>query len=371
MKGAEYMEINKHLAGLLLSVAVLGVAGCTSSTSAVDDDKGKTTVASAQSTDGASVDGAAEAATDAAEETTQQAGTIIQRQGGSVQNRGVYIKMLVNKNPVTNFDINRRAAFLKLRRVGGDRSKAAENEMIEQVLKQQEAKRLNMLANDAMVNEAFSNFAKSNRATTAQMTQAMNQYGVGADHFKEYIRTQISWNRVVAARFQSDTTQVTEQEAVLQFRNSGTEKPELTEYSFQQVIFVVPANRRNAALLRTRRAEANAFRQRFGTCGDTIEQAKKLKDVSVIERKRILEPELPERWKDEVKSLDAKGTTRVLETERGVELLAVCETKQVNDDRAAQVSTQSAEFDSFGDKGSEVSKKYLDELKSRATVIYQ
>lgn len=358
---------------LLIGAAVSALSACSSSTSAVDS---QTTQNSSQQSDAASTtvtaatDATVEEAAGAGTEDTIEAAKIIKRES-KVPKRGVYIKILVNRNPITNTDINRRSAFLKLRRAPGNRTKVAEREMIEQVLKLQEAKRGGVLATDEMVNRAFAGFAKRNRATQAQLSRELNRRGIGVDHFKEFIRTQISWQRVVSGRFQAETINLSERDAVTQLRKSGNEKPEVTEYNFKQVVFVVPKNQRSKATLSKRRQEANTFRQRFTGCDDALTLAKTVRDVSVIDRKRIMGPELPERWKDEIGQTDANGTTRAKETDKGIEFIAVCSTRQVNDDRAAKVATQSAEFESFNAKGSELDEKYLSQLKSRATIIYQ
>lgn len=365
------MRLGYLMKGLAVGALLAVLSACSSSTSAVDEsESNKKTQANAEQKATTTAETTGEQAAEAEDQSETQLSKVIKKEG-KVANRGVYIKLLVNKNPITNFDINRRVAFLKLRRVSGNRAKIAEQEMIEQILKLQEAKRRNVLVNDKAVNDAYASFAKRNRSTTAQLSRAMNQYGVGVDHFKAYIRTQMSWQRAVSGRFQAETSRVSEQDAVIKLRDSGSEKPEVTEYNFQQVVFVVPSAQRTKSKLAARRVEANAFRQRFTSCGETINLAKTLKDVSVIERKRILEPELPETWKDEIKNVDSKGTTRAKETNKGVEFIAICNSKTVSDDRAAQVSTQSAEFESFNKKGSELDKRYLDELKSRATIIYQ
>jgi len=137
------------------------------------------------------------------------------------------------------------------------------------------------------------------------------------------------------------------------------------------VIFVVPQAKRTNALLQARKAEATAFRQRFSSCPETIELAKTLRDVSVLDRRRVMEPELPDRWKDEVPELSKNGTTRPRETDRGIEIMAVCDKRNVNDDRAAQVTTQATEFASFNNKGSELSESYLKDLVSRSTIVYR
>ncbi len=361
---------------LIIGVSALVLTACSSSTSAVDETQSKT-VASAEKAEQTSeatskdVDDASKEATDADEKKEEVRTAKIIREKGAVADRGGFVKMVVNRNAVTNYDLNRRAAFLKLRRVPGNRTQLAEEEMIEQIIKLQEAQRRRVLATDAQVDEAFANFAKRNRATPAQLARELGKLGVGAEHFKGFIRTQMSWQRAVNGRFQAETTQLSEQDAILKLRETGSAKPELTEYSFQQVVFVVPKDKRSQAALNARKREATAFRQLVTSCDETVNKAKGLRDVSVINRARIMEPELPDRWRSEMAALGGKGSTKAKETEKGVEFITVCNTRQVNDDRAAQISTQSSEFESFNTKGTELSKRYLDQLKANATIIYK
>lgn len=356
-----------HLLSLLFVILV--TAACSPTTKSASEQPGSQNQTAAVESSTSSAEEETAKADETEVEETQTAKII--RKPGKVQDRGVYVKMIVNKNAITNSDIKRRAAFLRLRQVKGDRTKLAEQEMIEQILKLQEAKRQRVLASDDVVDTAFANFAKRNRTNSTRLASEMNRMGIGAQHFKDFIKTQISWQAAVSRRFQSETVNLTERDAVIQLRDAGSEKPQLTEYNFQQIVFVVPKEKRTNSFMSARRQEANSFRQRFTSCDQTINQAKLLRDVSVIERKRILQPELPEQWADEIKETAVNNTTRVKDTDKGVELIAICSERLVNDDRAAQVASQSAEFDNFSTKGTELSLKYLETLKSNATIIYQ
>ncbi|MDJ0613485.1 MAG: peptidylprolyl isomerase [Rhizobiaceae bacterium] len=362
-----FSQLNK---AFLVSVSVLLLAACTSSTSAVDGSQSKTATV-AEKKEAETSGNSDDAASEAEEKNEEIKAAKIIREPGAVADRGTFVKMVVNRNAVTNSDLKRRAAFLRLRRVSGNRTKLAENEMIEQILQLQEAQRLNVLATDAQVDASFANFAKQNRATPSQLARELGRLGVGADHFKQYIRTQMSWQRAVGTRFQSQTTRISEQQAILKLRESGQAKPELTEYAFQQVVFVVPKDKRSKSALAARKREATAFRQQFTTCDETLSKVKGLRDVSVINRSRIMEPELPDRWRSDVAKLGGQGTTVAKETEKGVEFIAICSTRTVSDDRAAQISGQFNEFEGFAAQGNEFSEKYLSELKSRATIIYK
>lgn len=276
------------------------------------------------------------------------------------------IKVVVNKIPITTYDIQRRAAFLKLQRRGGNVNAEAEQQMIDQTLRVAEMRRLGINISDEQVAAAYANFAKSNKMTQAQLDGVMNQSGVTKAHFKEFIRSQMGWSQVLSRSGRSvGGKKVTEQDAVRRMLEKGGAKPTATEYMLQQVIFVVPANERGKMAQRKR--EADAMRARFSGCSNTREFAKGLVDVTVRDLGRRLAPELPPDWADEIKKTPVGGATIARETSAGVEFLGICSSREVSDDRVAQLTFQA---EGNAEAGSEdLSKKYLEQLRERAKIV--
>ncbi len=274
------------------------------------------------------------------------------------------IKVVVNGVPVTSTDIQRRVAFLKLQRKPANAA-AAREELVNEALQAAEMKRINVRVTDSQVEQSFARFAASNKLKPAQMTQILNQSGVTAKHFKEYIRSQIGWNQALAARFRAEGA-MSREDVVQKMLQQGGSKPSATEYMLQQVIFVVPAAERGAKLGKRKR-EAEAMRARFTGCDSTRSFAKGLVDVTVRELGRVLAPELPPEWEKQVKAIKPGQATTVRETDRGVEFLGVCSTREVSDDRVAEMV-----FNSEGGtdaKADALSKKYMAELRKRASII--
>jgi peptidyl-prolyl cis-trans isomerase SurA len=273
------------------------------------------------------------------------------------------IKYVVNDIPITSGDIAHRAAFLKLQRKKGD----AGQEMIDQTLRTAEAKRLGIRISDAQVEAAYQRFASGNKMQLSQLDGVMEKSGVGKDHFKEFIRAQMAWNQALSARYRSgEGGSVTEQDAVRRMLDKGGAKPSAMEYMLQQVIFVVPAAERSATLAKRKR-EADAMRARFNGCTTTREFAKGLIDVTVRDLGRVLAPQLPPDWAEQIKATKVGGATATRETERGVEFIGICSSREVSDDKTAQMVFQS---EGSGDKDADaLSKKYVDELKAKARII--
>jgi len=279
------------------------------------------------------------------------------------------IKYIVNGVPVTTYDIQRRAAFLKLQRRKGNLGKEAADEMIDQTLRAAEVKRLNIKVTDDQVAASYKRFAEGNKLSTKQMDQILTQSGVTPAHFKQYIRSQMGWGQALTARNRGGAGgRMTEQEMVRKMMEKGGSKPSATEYLLQQVIFVVPQKER-AATLAKRKREAEAMRARFNGCNATREFAKGLIDVTVRDLPRVLEPALPPEWADSIKSTKMGGATAVRETDRGVEFIGICRAREVSDDRVAQMLFQK-EGETGGNEGAdELSKKYTAELREKAKIV--
>lgn len=275
------------------------------------------------------------------------------------------IKYVVNGSPITSYDIQRRAALMKLFRQKG----SASDQMIEQSLKSSEMARFNIRIAKQQVDGAYSNFASSNKLKASQLDQILGQAGVTAKHMKEFIRVQMGWSQVLGMRMRSDSAgggMMTEQQMVRKVFELGGRKPSATEYMLQKITFVVPAKERNAILAKRKR-EAEAFRQRFNGCESSRQFAKGLIDVSVQDIPRVLGPELPPDWKKAIENGKPGTATPTRETATGVEFIGICSSREVNDDRAAQmVLNNDGKLDA---KAEEMSKKYLTELREKAQII--
>ncbi|MDP3895164.1 MAG: peptidylprolyl isomerase [Mesorhizobium sp.] len=273
------------------------------------------------------------------------------------------IRYIVNDVAVTSYDIERRAALNRLFRQKGDAKKAADD-MIEQSLKSVEMERRGIRIAKKQVDDAYARFATSNKLQPAQLDQVMAQAGVTKQHMKEFIRVQMGWSQLLGARFRS-TSGMSEQDMVQKVFELGGKKPSSTEYMLQKVVFVVPAKERGAILAKRKR-EAEALRQRFTGCETTRQFAKGLIDVTVQDIPRVLEPELPPDWEKQIKATKAGGATPTRETNAGVEFIGICSSREVNDDRAAQLVLQND--GKLDEKAEELSKKYVGELRKSARI---
>ena len=277
------------------------------------------------------------------------------------------VAAVVNRSAITTADVARRSAFMRLQRQKPS-NKVALDQLIDETLKRQEISRVKMSVSTEDVDRSFARFAQGNKMTTEQLSSVLNQAGVTPDHFKAYIAVQMSWPRLVNARYGGGRQRMSTDQLVTRMMENK-QKPVTTEYFLKQVIFVVPAAKRNA-ILNKRKAEADASRSRFPGCAEAKTFAATMLDVSIRDLGRVLAPDLPEDWKPLIEKSSGNTTgTRV--TERGVEFLAICEQRQVSDDVAAEAVFRAEDLGKAEKSGEDPnSKKYMDDLRAKAQIDY-
>lgn len=282
----------------------------------------------------------------------------------SVAQAASQVAAVVNRTAITNGDVSRRVAFLRLQRRKGNLNQIAKDELVEEALKREEIARVGMSVSTSEVDAAYARFASGNKMSPQQMDKILGQAGVGVEHFKAYIAVTMSWPRLVNARY-GTKGRLSNQDLVTRLLEKK-EKPVTTEYFLKQVIFVVPAAKKG--ITGKRKAEAEASRAKFPGCDGAMDFAKNYLDVSIRNLGRVLEPELPPDWKPLIEKAKG-GTTGTRVTERGVEYLAICNQRQVSDDVAAEVVFRAEDLGKEKQDENPNSKKYLDELRAKARIV--
>lgn len=273
------------------------------------------------------------------------------------------IALRVNNTAITNSDIAHRVAFLRLQKARGNLQSMAKQQLIDEELKRQEIAKRRASVSTEEVDAAFARFSNSNKLKPEQMAQILERAGVTAAHFKSYIAIQMSWPRLVNARYATQK----QSGADLAQRLGGKQKPVTTEYFLQQVVFVIPESKRGK-ITGKRKAEAEASRKKFPGCDQSKVFAATMRDVSIIDLGRVLAPAMPDQWKPLIEKVKG-NTTGTLVTPRGVEYLAICKQRQVNDDFAAETVFRAEELGKQKNAKDPNEEAYIAELRKKAHIV--
>ena len=247
------------------------------------------------------------------------------------------IKILVNGQPITTYDIQQRARLLRLIEgvPGSAATRAAEEELIDNVLQAFEARRIGVNISQSEIDRAYASIAQRNGFPVSQLDQILRAQGVNPDAFKRRIGAQMRWTDVVRQKTRR-TNSLSEQDVIAALRDSDEEIDDTTvEYTLTQVILVVPSNGPNSnPQNRTRQAEQ--LRTRFRGCAEGLALAQELGEVVIKQVGVRTSAELQGASGEAIMETPVGQLTRPQPGRNSIEMFAVCDKKEIRSTAAAQ-----------------------------------
>jgi peptidyl-prolyl cis-trans isomerase SurA len=273
------------------------------------------------------------------------------------------IRVIVNGEVITSYDISQRARLLPL---FGDKGgeKAATDGLIDDILKLQAAKKRNIAVGDAQIDAAYANLGKDRKLSASQLTQELGRMGIAAETMKRWIKVQMTWQQLVQARVRQEG-QVKSSDIMSAMLEKGSpDAITVTEYMLQQIIFVVPSGS-SPNVFAQRRREAEGFRQRFPGCEQSLAFAKNLKGVVVRDAGRRDTTQLRGDQGDEIKATEQGKTTRPFQSEKGIELFAVCSKRDFRSNAGVRTEVENK---LRLEQAKTIGEDYLKELREAAVI---
>jgi peptidyl-prolyl cis-trans isomerase SurA len=245
--------------------------------------------------------------------------------------------------------------------------KEAQEELIEEKLKLQEARKLSLEPSEDDINRVIKDIAARNKLTEAQFAQNIKNMGSDVSVLKARFAANLAWRDVVRRKYSAQIS--INQRDVERFleKNPGGAAEDNVELQTQKITLPLPAKLDQAALAQ-RLADADALRRKFAGCKSTAALAAtlpgaKFEDVKTIKASAVAEP---------TRSflLSAKeGEMLPPQTgSAGIEVYALCARKTVKADdkkrEEAQQELQSREFE-------QLAKRHLRDLRQDAHIEYR
>lgn len=276
------------------------------------------------------------------------------------------IRVLVNEEPITSRDIQLRTKMLSLFTRGQQGEKQAIDQLIEERLMMQEAKRRNVDITDAEVDGELAKRARAANLNPEQFSQALRQAGIDPKTFKDFLRANAAWAEIVRARFRA-TVDITDQDvaAALVGREVSPEAQQTAvEYRLQQILFVVPQGAGEAP----QRAEANAFRSAFQSCDQSLQQASGKPGIVVKPQIRREAGQLAGPLKEALAKLEIGDVSEPERVPGGIQIVAVCAKNAIAGQTEAAVEVRE---EISSKRGQLLARRYLRDLRSDAVIEYR
>jgi peptidyl-prolyl cis-trans isomerase SurA len=266
----------------------------------------------------------------------------------------VSIKVLVNDDPISDYDIDQRTRFLAITtqsQPSPELKQKATDMLIDERLQTQEGRRQGATADEDDVTKILEDMAKKNNLDVDGLSTALSKAGVNIKTLKDRIRSQMIWQETVRRKFRHDvqigdadiTAAMTQSPAAApdganappDAAGAAPQPPPEGTLQLRQVKYEIPAGADQGPIA-SRLAAAENLRARFDNCADL---AKGVEGASVKTLDQKVSA-LTQPARLLVATAKVGQMTPPTITNAAVEVYAVCGKRAFRGDDAARGETQ-------------------------------
>jgi peptidyl-prolyl cis-trans isomerase SurA len=282
--------------------------------------------------------------------------------------RAQTVAVMVNGEPITNYDIEQRSKLNFLTTHKAADRKQVINELIDEKVKIKEGKKFGVDPGVSDIDQSFAAMSSRMRITPDQLTKSLESQGIRADTLKARMKAEMVWTSLVRGRYK-ESLQVGEKDVAAAVQGSGDEKQEAEafEYKMQPIVLIVPRGSAPAAI-EARQKEAEVLRNRVQTCDDANALFKSMQNAAIREAVIKTSADIPPVLRDLLDKTPIGHLTPPEVTKQGVEMVALCGRKPTTVDSPKKKAVRDK---MFSDKYEAKSKAYLQEVRKAAMIEYR
>jgi peptidyl-prolyl cis-trans isomerase SurA len=284
--------------------------------------------------------------------------------------RAQSVAVMVNGEPITNYDIEQRGKLITLSTHKPADRQAVINELIDEKVKLKEGKKFGIEPSSADVEQSYSAMSARMRISADQLTKSLESQGIRADTLKARMKVEMVWTNLVRGRYK-ESLQVSEKdvEEKTKSEDKGEEKPEANgfEYKMQPIVLIVPRGA-DAATMDARRKEAEALRTRIQTCDEANALFKSMQNAAIRDSVTKTSADMPPSLREVLDGTQIGHLTPPEVTKQGVEMVALCSRNPTKVDTPKKKEIRDK---MFAEKFEAKSKAYLAECRRASMIEYR
>jgi peptidyl-prolyl cis-trans isomerase SurA len=245
--------------------------------------------------------------------------------------------------------------------------KEAQEELIEERLKLQEAKKIGVDVRDEDVKRIMKGLADRNKMTEEQFAQHIKGLGVDINTMKERFKAQYAWREVIRRRFAAQISINQRDIDRVISASAGDAGEDTVELQVQKITLAFQPKLDQAGMAR-RYVEAEGLRRKLSGCKNMAAVAKDAPDAKHEDLKFIKPAAVAEPTRSMLLSAKDGDVLPPTTASAGIEIYAVCGRRSISADEKqrekAQDELQQREFENF-------SKRHLRDLRQDAHIEYR
>ena len=277
------------------------------------------------------------------------------------------VAVMVNGEPITNYDIEQRTKlnFLTTRKQMARQEVI--DELINEKVKIKEAKRFGVDPSASDIDQAFSGMGSRMRLSVDQLTKTLESQGVRPETLKARLKADMVWTSLVRGRYK-ESLQVGEKDvAAAAQEGDEASQAEAFEYKMQPIVLIVPRGSAPAAV-DLRRKEAESLRERVQTCEQANAYFKSMQNAAIREAVTKTSADIPGPLRELLNKTPIGHLTPPEVTKQGVEMVALCERKPTKVDTPKKREIREK---MYAQKYEAKSKAYLNDIRKAAMIEYR
>lgn len=280
-----------------------------------------------------------------------------------VSARAQSVAVMVNGEPITNFDIDQRT---KLNALSGNKSQSRQaviDELIDEKVKIREAKKYGVDPTSSDIDSSFAAMGQRMRMGPDQLTKMLESKGVRPDTLRARIKADMVWGSLVRGRFK-DSLLVGEKDVQAAAGGSDVKDTEAFEYQMRPIVLIVPQGSPPSAM-ENRKREAEALRERVQNCGDAEAMFRSMQNATIRGTVTKTSADLPVPLRELLDKTPVGRLTAPEITRQGVEMVALCERKATTVDTPKKREIRDK---LYMEKYDARQKAYLREIRKQAMI---
>jgi peptidyl-prolyl cis-trans isomerase SurA len=278
--------------------------------------------------------------------------------------RAQSVAVLVNGEPITNYDIEQRTKLNFLTTRKQMLRQEVINQLIDEKVKIKEAKKYGVDPGVSDIDQSYASMSSRMRITPDQLTKSLESQGIRPDTLKARLKADMVWTSLVRGRFK-ESLQVGEKEVVAAAGDEA--KTEAFEYQMQPIILIVPKGAAPATI-EARKKEAEALRERVQTCEAANSYFKSMQNAAIRDIVTKTSADLPGPLRELLDKTPIGHLTAPEITKQGVEMVALCGRKPTTVDTPKKREIREK---MYSEKYEKKSNAYLQEIRKAAMIEYR
>jgi peptidyl-prolyl cis-trans isomerase SurA len=289
--------------------------------------------------------------------------------GGGSPLRAQTVAVMVNGEPITNYDIDQRSKLNFLTTHKPAVRQQVIDELIDEKVKIKEGKKFGVDPTASDIDQSFAAMSSRMRTTPEALAKSLESQGIRPDTLKARMKAEMVWTSLIRGRYK-ESLQVGEKDVAAAVEVKGSEDKKETEsfeYQMRPIVLIVPRGSAQAAI-EARVKEAEALRGRVQTCEDANSFFKSMQNAAIRDSVIKTSADIPPVLREVLDKTPIGHLTAPEVTKQGVEMVALCGRKPTTVDTPIKKQIREK---MYAEKYEAKSKSYLREVRKAAMIEYR